>query len=50
LNDTKNLYLLEAILRDGIVLKDNEMRFDFEITRQHDILDFKAVRVLIDVA
>jgi predicted nucleotidyltransferase len=50
LNSAKNLYLLEDIISDGIVLKDSEERFDFEIKREHDILDFKAYRKFIDAA
>jgi predicted nucleotidyltransferase len=50
LNSAKNLYLLEDIISDGIVLKDSEERFDFEIKREHDILDFKAYRKIIDAA
>jgi predicted nucleotidyltransferase len=50
LNNAKNLYLLEDIISDGIVLKDSEERFDFEIKREHDILDFKAYRKFIDAA
>jgi len=50
LNDIKNLYLLEAILKDGKVIKDNDLRFDFEIIKEHEILDFKENRKYIDAA
>jgi predicted nucleotidyltransferase len=50
LNNAKNLYLLEDIISYNIVLKDSEQRFDFEIKREHDILDFKAYRKIIDAA
>jgi predicted nucleotidyltransferase len=50
LNSAKNLYLLEDIISYNIVLKDSEQRFDFEIKREHDILDFKAYRKIIDAA
>ena len=50
LNDIKNIYLMENIFKDGIVVKDSSSRIDFEITKQHDILDFKAFRELIDAA
>lgn len=50
LNKVKNLYLLESIFKEGIVLKDNEKRLDFELMRQHDILDYKAFRKYIDAA
>ena len=50
LNDVKNIYLLEGILKDGIVIKENERRFDFELHKQHDILDFKAFKKYINAA
>jgi predicted nucleotidyltransferase len=50
LNKAKNIYLLENILKDGIILKDDEKRFDFEIVKEHDILDYKVFRKMIDAA
>jgi predicted nucleotidyltransferase len=50
LNKVKNIYLLENILKDGILLKDEEKRFDFEIVKEHDILDYKVFRKMIDAA
>ncbi|WP_421716471.1 type VII toxin-antitoxin system MntA family adenylyltransferase antitoxin [Arcobacter arenosus] len=50
LNHIKNIYLLEDILNNGILIKDNEQRIDFELIKEHDILDFKAFRKLIDAA
>ena len=50
LNEVKNIYLLENILKDSIVLKDSEQRFDFEVLRQHDILDYKEFKRMIDAA
>ena len=50
LNDIKNIYLLEDILKYGIVIKESEQRFDFEITKQHDILDYKVFRKFINAA
>ena len=50
LNRVKNIFLLENILKDGIVLKDTEERVDFELIKQHDILDYKAYRRYIDAA
>ncbi len=50
LNSAKNMYLLEDVLKEGIVLKDSEKRFDFEIMTHHNILDFKAFRKYIDAA
>lgn len=50
LNDVKNIYLLEDILKNSLVIKDSSKRFDFEILKQHDILDYKVFRKYIDVA
>ncbi|MEA3290426.1 MAG: nucleotidyltransferase domain-containing protein [Campylobacterota bacterium] len=51
LNSAKNLYLLDNIFKNGIVLKENEaLRFDFELKKEHDIFDFKESRKLIDAA
>ncbi|MEA2049784.1 MAG: nucleotidyltransferase domain-containing protein [Campylobacterota bacterium] len=50
LNDTKNIYLQENILKYGVIVKDNIDRFDFEIKAWHNILDFKAFRRYIDAA
>lgn len=50
LNQTKNLFLLDNIFRDGILVKEHKDRFDYELKMQHDILDFKAFRKYIDAA
>lgn len=50
LNSVKNIFLLESILKDAIVLKESEKRFDFELLKGHEILDFKAFRRYIDAA
>lgn len=50
LNTTRNIYLLNDILTNSTLLKDDEKRFDYEIKTQHDILDFKHFRKIIDVA
>ena len=50
LNNVKNIFLLENILKDGILLKDSKKRIDFELKKQHDILDYKAFRKYIDAA
>ena len=50
LNDIKNIYLLEDIIKNGIILKESEQRFDFELIKQHDILDYKVFRKYIDAA
>ena len=50
LNDVKNMYLLEDILKDGIVVKDAEERAFFEVEKNHAIIDFKNFRRYIDAA
>nr|MCH9741434.1 nucleotidyltransferase domain-containing protein [Campylobacterota bacterium] len=50
LNRARNLYLLDEVLHSGIVIKDSEQRFDFELTKQHNILDYKAFKEIIHVA
>lgn len=50
LNDVKNVYLLESILNKGILLKENEQRIDFELAKQHEILDYKSFKKIIDAA
>ena len=49
LNEVKNIYLLEAILDQGILLKDHPKRIDFELRKEHEIKDFKAFRKYIDM-
>jgi len=44
LNSVKNIYLLEDILKNGIILKDDEKRVDFELLKEHEILDYKAFK------
>ena len=50
LNRVRNIFLLENILKEGIVLKDSSERIDFELSKQHEILDYKAFRRYIDAA
>ncbi len=50
LNNIKNLYLLEAIINDGIVVKDATMRPEYEVEMQHRIIDFKAFKRMINAA
>ena len=50
LNTTRNVYLLEAIIYHGILLKDHEMRPEYEVQKQHEIIDFKVFRKIIDAA
>jgi len=48
LNSIKNIYLLEDILRNGVLLKDNQGRIEFELKKEHEILDYKAFKRYID--
>ena len=50
LNDVKNMFLLEAILKEGIVVKDAEDRAFFEVKKNHAIIDFKNFKRYIDAA
>lgn len=50
LNSVKDIYLLDEIFKDGVVIKDDVYREDFELKKQHDILDYKAFRKMIDAA
>jgi len=50
LNDIKNIYLIENIMKNGIIIKDHKKRVDFEIIKHHDILDYKVFRKYIDAA
>ena len=50
LNEIRNIYLLEDIINYSIVIKDNDQRFDFEVIKQHEVLDYKAFRKYIDAA
>ncbi len=48
LNTIKNIYLLEEILRHGIVIKENPQRIAFELRKEHEILDYKAFKRYIN--
>ena len=50
LNETRNIYLLESVLNEGILIKDAPMRPEFEVDTHLAILDFKAFRRYIDAA
>ncbi len=50
LNDVKNMYLLESIFKNSILIKDSEYRIDFELIKEHDILDYKAFKKYINAA
>jgi len=50
LNTAKNLYLLDDIFKKGQVIKDSEERLDFEVRKEHQILDYKEFKKSIDAA
>ncbi|MCD6212578.1 MAG: nucleotidyltransferase domain-containing protein [Sulfurovum sp.] len=50
LNEVKNIYLLEAIITRGLVIKESTERDIFEVKTQHSIIDFKYFRKYIDAA
>ena len=52
LNTIKNFDLLNDIFDDGVVLKDSEddFRVMFELKKQHEILDYKEFKRMLDVA
>jgi len=50
LNDVKNVYLLESILKEGIVIKDAQERPLFEVETNLAIIDFKNFKKYIDAA
>jgi len=50
LNEIKNIYLLDNIIQKSILIKDSDKRIDFELTKQHDIIDYKEFKRMIDAA
>ncbi len=52
LNSAKNFDLLTDIFNEGIVLKDSkdDARIMFELRKEHEILDYKAFKRMLDVA
>ena len=50
LNSAKNLYLLDDILKNSIVIKDHPKRFDFEVYKWHEIVDFKELNKRLESA
>ena len=50
LNTAKNLYLLDDIFKKGKVIKDSDTRFDFEVRKEHQILDYKEFKKSINAA
>lgn len=52
LNSIKNFDLLQDIFNDGILLKDslNDARVMFELKKEHDIIDYREFKRILDVA
>jgi len=50
LNSIKNLYLLEDILNNNVVLKDSAKRVDFELLKAHQILDYKEFKRVLNAS
>ncbi len=50
LNHAKNLFLLETVIRESILLKDHPGRDDFELRKIHQVLDFKALNQRLESA
>lgn len=50
LNEVKNIYLLESILKNSTVIKESDKRVDFELRKEHEILDYKSFKKMIDAA
>jgi predicted nucleotidyltransferase len=50
LNSIKNMYLLDSIFQDNILLKESPLRMEFEWKKEHDILDYKAFKRMLDAA
>ena len=49
LNHTRNLMLLDGIIRSGVVLldQDPQLRADFELTALHRTIDFRTQRAAV---
>jgi predicted nucleotidyltransferase len=52
LNRAKNLFLIEAILKEGVLIKDADpqARLDYELAMQHQVLDYKAFKASLNAA
>ena len=52
LNKVKNFSLLSDILNKGILLKDSndDARIMYELEKEHEILDYKEFKRMLDVA
>jgi predicted nucleotidyltransferase len=50
LNNTKNLYLLENIIKNGILLKDHSKKDEFELRKLHELIDFKELNRRLESA
>ena len=43
LNRAKNLFLIEDIINNSILLKDNDKRIEYEVYKWMEIVDFKEL-------
>ena len=50
LNRAKNLFLIEDIINNSIVLKDSEERIEYETYRWMEIIDFRELDKRLDSA
>ncbi len=50
LNDIKNIYLLESVLKEGTLVKEHKNRAFFEVEKNLHIIDFKNFKRYIDAA
>ena len=50
LNEVKNIYLLENVLKEGMLVKDGEDRALFEVEKNLQIIDFKNFKRYINAA
>jgi len=52
LNNIKNFALLEAIFNEGILIKESpeDERVMFELYKEHEMLDYKEFKRILDVA
>ena len=50
LNRTQNIYLLDTIIRKGIVVKDHPSRSRYELNKWQEINDFLETKRYIDAA
>jgi len=50
LNRAKNLFLIEDIINNSLLLKDNDKRMEYEVYKWMEIVDFKELNKRLDSA